>query len=145
MFFKFAFFFFPWPVFHNFKCRHNGIRYHFSEITLTHFALPSYEQAFCLQPAFSCRVPRLRGKQRLSRSSWAHPLRLSTSSLEEVLFVCTPRLTRLCFFFIFQWGFLCLPSLFFVTCFPSEWSSIFPLHASAVTILSPSMPFIFFR
>ena len=91
-------------------------------VTLTHFALSSYERALCLPT--SCPISglaRLVVKSRLCRSSWrafasTHPLMLSPTSTREALFACPPSPS---------WN---LPF--------SLWSPSFPLHAPALTPLT---------
>ena len=63
-------------------------------VTLTHFALLSYERAFCLPNSFFLSgLARLGVKPRLCRSSWrafasTHPLMLPSTSLREALLAC---------------------------------------------------------
>ena len=86
------------PLFHFFilKCLYLPIR-----VTLTHFALSSYDRAVRLPTSFPILcLARLWIKPRLSRSSWrafvsTHPLVLSS---REVLFSCCPSPWNLPFF-----------------------------------------------
>ena len=87
------------------------------QVTLTHFALSSYERAFHFSTFFPASgLARLGVKPRLCRSSWkafasTHLLMLSSTSPREAI--------------------LALPHLL-GTCLPSLWSPPFPLHAPAL-------------
>ena len=65
-------------------------------VTLTHFALLSYERAFCLPNSFFFSgLARLGVKPRLCRSSWrafasTHSLMLPSTSLRDALLACPP-------------------------------------------------------
>ena len=65
-------------------------------VTLTHFALSSYERALRLPTSFSISaLARLGVKPRLCRSSWrafasTHPLMLSSTSSRKTLLACPP-------------------------------------------------------
>ena len=68
------------------------------QITLTHFALSSYEWALCLPTSFPISgLNRHRVKPRLCRSSWrafasTHSLILPSTSPREPLLACPPSL-----------------------------------------------------
>ena len=65
-------------------------------VTLTHFTLFSYKQAFRLPTSFPVSgLARLGMKPRLCRSSWrafasTHPLMLSSTFLREAILACPP-------------------------------------------------------
>ena len=65
-------------------------------VTLTHFALTSYECTLCLPTSFPISgLTRLEMKPRLCRSSWrtfasTHPLILSSACPRKVLIACPP-------------------------------------------------------
>ena len=90
-------------------------------VTLTHFALSSYERALRLQTSFSnSGLARLGVKPRLCRSSWRafatiHPLMLPSTCSREAFFACPPSPS---------WN---LSSL---------WSPLFSFHALALIALS---------
>ena len=65
-------------------------------VTLTHFALSSYERALCLPTSFPISgLARLGVKPRFCRSSWrafasTHPLMLPSTCSREALLACPP-------------------------------------------------------